>query len=147
MTSVAAAVAVAAVVGGTTVALDTAQQAVPGPAAPPPTTQPALPEVAPGGSTGLCTDANGDGIGGWAWLATVYVQDTFGISSVRRSPKDPNVVAFCTSEWGNGARNSVIPGGAVQGIVLRKSAAVGRGVVGPASVTTVFGRYRRVSSA
>jgi hypothetical protein len=137
--SFATAVAIAALAGGTAVAVNTTQRSGPEPAVTPSTTQPSLPVVGPGGSTGLCTDTNGETINGWNWPATVYVQDTFGISSAHRSPKSPTVLAFCTTEWGNGARLSVVPGGAVQGIVLRKSAAVGRGVVGPASVTTVFG--------
>ncbi|TCC46041.1 hypothetical protein E0H75_30555 [Kribbella capetownensis] len=141
MASIAAAAAVVVIAGATTVAVDARERSSTPPAAPA-TTQgqrPAKLVVPAGGSTGLCTKSNGDTVSAWSWPVVVDVRDTFGMSVVRRSPADPKVVAFCTTEWGNGAGESVVPGGSVQGVVLRKSAAEGRGVTGPASVTTVFG--------
>ena len=91
-----------------------------------PTPSPTRPSVGPGGSTGYCTTADGTGAPAWNWPVVLYAQDTFGMSIVHRSPTDPKVAAFCTTEWGNGARLSVVPGGAVQGVVLRKSAAIVR---------------------
>jgi len=91
-----------------------------------PTPSPTRPSVGPGGSTGYCTTADGTGAPAWNWPVVLYAQDTFGMSIVHRSPTDPKVAAFCTTEWGNGARLAVVPGGAVQGVVLRKSAAIVR---------------------
>jgi hypothetical protein len=141
LTSIATSAAVVVIAGATTVAVDARERSSAPPAAPAPTPLPtsAKLSVPPGGSTGLCTKSNGDSVPAWSWPVVVDVRDTFGMSVVRRSPADPKIVAFCTTEWGNGASESVVPGGSAQGVVLRKSAANGRGVTGPASVTTVFG--------
>lgn len=141
LTSIATAAAVVVIAGATTVAVDAKERSSAPPAAPTTTQVPRSAELAvpPGGSTGLCTKVNGDPVPAWSWPVVVDVRDTFGMSVVRRSPADPKIVAFCTTEWGNGASESVVPGGSAQGVVLRKSAAKGRGVTGPASVTTVFG--------
>ncbi|WP_328328538.1 hypothetical protein OHA70_03780 [Kribbella sp. NBC_00382] len=139
-TAVAVAASIAVVAGGTILTLDTTDRSAPAVAPSWP-----LPSVDPGGSTGLCSDENGDpvptaGASVWSWPVSLSVQDTYGISLLRRSPKSPGIVAYCTTEWGNGAKDSVVPGGGTGGIVLRKSAAVGRGLTEPGSVTTVFGQ-------
>ncbi|GAA3550818.1 hypothetical protein [Kribbella ginsengisoli] len=140
VTAATVAASIAVVAGGTILTLDTTDRSAP---AVSPTWS--LPSVGPGGSTILCSDENGDpvptlGADMWNWAVRLSVQDTYGASVVRHSPKDPQVVAYCTSEWGNGAKDSVVPGGAAGNVVLRKSAAVGRGLAQPGSVTTVFGK-------
>jgi len=119
-----AAASVAIVAGGTVFALDTTRGAAPAPAD----------QSAEVGSSGLCADSSGQGLDARTWPAVLYVQDTYGISSVHRSAK---TVAFCTTEWGDGAKRSVVPG--TGRVVVRKSSAVGRGLTEPGSVTTVFG--------
>jgi hypothetical protein len=136
-TAIATVAAVAMVAGATTVAVNTIDRSSEEPVAPvrtPNQTPLGLPSVGPGGSTGLCTTADGVGATAWNWPVVLYTEDTFGMSVVRRSK---NTVAFCTTEWGNGAKHSVVPGGTK--IVLRKSAAEGRGAQPGSSVTTVFG--------
>ena len=140
-TAIATAAAVAVIAGATTIAVGTIDRSDNLPVAPAvtPTSHVPRPEISvpPGGSTGLCTTADGSASDGWLWPKVVlYVQDTFGMSMVRRSKSN---IAFCTTEWGNGAKLSVVPGGAKAGIVLRKSAAEGRGAKPGSSVTTVFG--------
>ncbi|MET9314617.1 hypothetical protein ABZX12_22625 [Kribbella sp. NPDC003505] len=125
--------AVAVVAGATTVAVDTINRSSDVPVAPSTTG----PSVGPDGSTGLCTTADGTPVPAWnRWTLVVYAQDDFGMSMVYRSPDDPKVVAFCTTQRGDGARQSVVPGGAVNGIVVRKNAV--RELPG-SSVTSVFG--------
>jgi hypothetical protein len=140
VTAVTVAASIAVVAGGTVLTLDGTDRSAPAVAP-----SWSLPSVGPGGSTILCSDENGDpvptlGADMWSWPVSLGVQDTYGASLLRRSPKDPQVVAYCTSEWGNGAKDSVVPGGGSDGIVVRKSAAVGRGLTEPGSVTTVFGQ-------
>jgi hypothetical protein len=129
--------AIAVVVGGTAIAFDAMHRSSQPAVAP---TTPMM-SVGPGGSTGKCTAADGGPTHGWSfdWPVLVNVQDTFGRSTVYRSPTDSSVVSFCTFEWGNGAQFSVVPGGAKNGIVVRKSAAEGRGARSGSSVTSVFG--------
>ncbi len=120
-----AAASITIVASGTVFALDATRGAAPAPAD----------QSAEIGSSGLCTDSSGQGLDARTWPAVLYVQDTFGISSVHRSARS---VAFCTTEWGGGAKYSVVPGG--RQYVVRKSAAVGRGLAEPGSVTTVLGK-------
>ena len=136
--SVATVAAIGIVVGATTIAVNSVNRSSEPPVLTP-SPSPSLPSVGPGGSTGRCTFADGKGAPSWNWPVVLYVQDTFGMSIVRRSPANPKVTAYCTTEWGDGARLSVVPGGPVRGVVLRKSAAVGRGALPESSVTTVFG--------
>lgn len=128
--------AIAVVGGGTAVAFDTMHRS--GEPAVTPTTPTPVMSVGPGGSTGKCTTADGGPPHGWdfSWPVLLNIHDDFGRSTVYRSPTDPGVISFCTTEWGDGARFSVVPGGAKNGIVVRKSGA--RGQAG-SSVTTVFG--------
>lgn len=99
-----------------------------------------MPSVVHGGSTGTCTTADGTRVDAWnRWPLVLYVQDTFGMSLVYRSPDAPNVIAFCTTQWGDGTKLPEVPGSAKNGIVLRKSAADGRGAPPGSSVTSVFG--------
>ncbi|MEV8375230.1 hypothetical protein AB0P21_21025 [Kribbella sp. NPDC056861] len=128
---VATAASVAVVATGTMFALGSTDH--PSPAAPPAS-------AAPEGSSGLCSDQDGNGLTAWAWPVIVLVQDTYGTSSVRHAPGDPSTIAYCTTEWGGGAKDSVIPRDGEATLVLRKSAAVGRGLQEPGSVTTAFGR-------
>lgn len=130
LTVAAAAVSIAVVAGGTVFALDTTRGSAPTPAPADRATE--------GGSSGLCTDNTGGGLDAWRWPAFLSVQDTFGFSTVRHSPKNPQTIAFCTTEWGLGAKNSLVPGGGKQ-VLVRKSPAIGRGLAQPGSVTTVFG--------
>ncbi|MEV5963127.1 hypothetical protein AB0L70_15265 [Kribbella sp. NPDC051952] len=139
LTSISTAAAVLAITCATTFAVNTWHRSTPQPAAEVPTAPASLPDVGPGGSTEYCTTPDGQVAAPWSWPVVVYSQDTFGMSIVHRSPADPKVIAYCTSEWGNGAQLSVVPGGALNGLVLRKSAAVGRGALPGSSVTTVFG--------
>ncbi|WP_329005686.1 hypothetical protein OHA18_20095 [Kribbella sp. NBC_00709] len=143
--AIATAAAVAVVAGATTIAVGTinGSEAPVAPALMPTRTPLRTPLSVPsGGSTGLCTTADGSGSDGWLWPKVVlYAQDTFGMSMVRRSTTGG--IAFCTTEWGNGARRSVVLGGAKNGIVLRKGAAEGRGALSGSSVTTVFGTVPR----
>ncbi|MER7244422.1 hypothetical protein [Kribbella sp. NPDC000426] len=147
VTAIATAATVAVIAGATTVAVGTIDRSSEEPVAPitSPSRTPDTSELSapPGGSTGLCTKGDGSASDGWLWPKVVlYVQDTFGMSMVR-SPKAGGAIAFCTTEWGNGASHSVVPGGAKNGIVLRKSAAEGRGAKPGSSVTTVFGTVPR----
>ncbi|MEV6409902.1 hypothetical protein [Kribbella sp. NPDC051718] len=140
VTAVTVAASIAVVAGGTILGLDTTDHSAPAVAPSWP-----LRSVDPGGSTGLCSDENGEPVPGagarvWEWPVYLSVQDTYGASLLRHSPTDPQVVAYCTTEWGNGAKDSVVSGGGTDGIVVRKSAAVGRGLKEPGSVTTVFGQ-------
>ncbi|MFD3405652.1 hypothetical protein ACFWUU_33510 [Kribbella sp. NPDC058693] len=143
-TVIATTAAVALVAGATTVAVGTINRSE-DPVAPvqtPTQTPLALPSAPPGGSTGLCTAADGSASDGWLWPKVVlYTQDTFGMTMVRKS--QAGGIAFCTTEWGNGAKLSVVPGGAKDGIVLRKTAAEGRGAQPGSSVTSVFGTVPR----
>lgn len=141
--AIATTAAVAVVAGATTIVVGTIDRSSEEPVAPartPSQTPLGLPSVGPGGSTGMCTTADGEGAAGWNWPVVLYAQDTFGMSIVRQSK---STVAFCTTEWGNGASRSVVPGGAKDGIVLRKSAAEGRGAEPGSSVTSVFGTVPR----
>ncbi|WUJ74956.1 hypothetical protein OG809_17150 [Kribbella soli] len=149
-TAIATAAAVAVIAGATTIAVGTIDRSGKLPVAPAvtPTTHVTGPELSapPGGSTGLCTTADGSPSDGWLWPKVVlYTQDTFGMSMVRRSPEGstPDADVFCTTEWGNGAKHSVVPGGAKNGIVLRKGAAEGRSAQPGSSVTSVFGTVPR----
>ncbi|MET9269062.1 hypothetical protein [Kribbella sp. NPDC003557] len=129
--------AVAVVAGATTVAVDTIHRSSEVPVAPSTTG----PSVGPDGSTGLCTTADGTPVPAWnRWTLVVYAEDDFGMSMVYRSPDDPKVVAFCTTQRGDGAARSVVPGGAVHGIILRKNAT--QELTG-SSVTSVFGSVER----
>ncbi|NIK54353.1 hypothetical protein [Kribbella shirazensis] len=107
----------------------------------PVTPETTMPSVVPGGSSGTCTTADGTGVPAWnRWQLVLYVQDTFGMSLVYRSPDDPNLIAFCTTQRGDGTKLPEVPGRAKNdGIVLRKSAANGRGALPGSSVTSVFG--------
>jgi hypothetical protein len=144
-TATATAAAVAVIAGAATLAVGTINRSSEDPVAPvqtPAPTLPQLPSAPPGGSTGLCTTADGSASGGWLWpRVVVYTQDTFGMTMVRASKEGG--IAFCTTEWGNGAKLSVVAGGAKDGIVLRKTAAEGRGARPGSSVTSVFGTVPR----
>jgi hypothetical protein len=141
-TAIAVAASIAVVAGGTILTLHGTDRSAPAVAP-----SWSLPSVGPGGSTILCSDEDGEpvremGARMWDWPVVLSVQDTYGASLLRHSPKDPQVVAYCTSEWGDGAKDSVVDGG-TDGIVVRKSAAVGRGLKEPGSVTTVFGQVSK----
>ncbi|MEU8227441.1 hypothetical protein [Kribbella sp. NPDC048915] len=130
----------AMIAGATTVAVDTINRSSEVPVAPD-AASPTAAKVAPAGSTGLCSKADGTPADAWTgWQLVVKTQDTFGMSIIYRSPQDPKLVVFCTTEWGDGAKRSVVPGGALHGIVLRKSAAKDRGAAPGSSVTSVFGQ-------
>jgi hypothetical protein len=137
VSAVTIAASIAVVAGGAILSLDNTDRSTPAVAP-----SWSLPSVGPGGSTSLCSDENGEPVHDFkvfSWPVDLSVQDTYGSSQLRHSPKYPQVVAYCTSEWGNGAKDSVV-GGGTDGIVVRKSAAVGRGLKEPGSVTTVFGQ-------
>ncbi|MEU4193581.1 hypothetical protein AB0E69_16900 [Kribbella sp. NPDC026611] len=137
VTATATAAAICVVAASTVVAFKTMDRADEAPVAPAPTTLPwGLPSMPPGGSTGVCTTADGATASAWNWPLVVSVNDTFGYAMVRKLPTGP--AAFCTTEWGNGARLSVVPGRS-PALVLRKSAAEGRGAAPRSSVTSVFG--------
>ena len=91
------------------------------------------------GSGGLCTDKNVNRLDAMQWPAVITVQDVYGISTIRRSPTESHLLAYCTTEWGVGAKKSVVTGGERGGIMLRRSVATRQGRTEPSSVTTVLG--------
>lgn len=142
---VATVAAASIVIGATTVAFDTINRSSEPPIATrtsPPDAW-SLPSMGPNGSTGVCTTADGKRVPATTWPAVLLIQDRFGTAAVRNASGNPAEIAFCTTEWGDGAKLSVVPGTATDRIVLRKNAANGRGAAAGSSVTVVFGAVPR----